>query len=358
MKPINILTFCPGPDDATSFYRGLGPLYEMQRCNYRLHNGEEFHLRIIEGNPHRLAWPQIAQADIVFIQRPHQPVLAEIAKLTLKMGRALWVDLDDDHLDVPTHNPHFKIYNDPDNVLAHRTILKLADTVSFSTEYLRKTYIARRDVTYEQCITIANALPFYLDALQLARDTADDFVHIVWRGSEKHSRDLARFLPALNRIATMQNVRLTFFGYRPEVENPRHTVQFIPHLRIGDITGYFQTLWDIAPDLLIVPLEFSQHNRCKSNIAMLEGHWAGAHVIGPAMEGWEKCDWNYATYDQFLVQVENYVHMRLSKQLNPRTPVRDSRLEYIDNIRAIVINKLYRESQLTRFPDEKLDEQK
>jgi hypothetical protein len=295
---------------------------------------------------HNLSWPQIAQADIVFIQRPHQPVLFEIANLAKQMGRALWVDLDDDHLDVPTHNPHFKLYNDPDNVQAHYEILKLADAVTFSTDHLRKLYIARRAVTQQQAMLVKNALPFYLNTMVPTEPKPTDMLHILWRGSEKHSRDLARFLPQLNAIAKMEGVRLTFFGYHPQVDNTRQTVQFIPHLRIGNITGYFQTLATLNPHLVIVPLEFSQHNQCKSNIAMLEAHWAGAHVIGPAMEEWKQCEYQYQTENDFLALVENYVHLWYTKKTPPVEYKRTVLLEDKNRLRALLIKKLDLESQM------------
>jgi hypothetical protein len=181
---INILAYTPGPKDPTSFYRGLLPLFEMQRT---------FHdYRIIEGDLMRTGWPLIAQADIVFLQRPHRPAYRQVAEIAKQMNIPLWVDLDDDHLNVPLHYDTARLYNDVDNRQAHIDIIKMADVITVSTEALRDVYRS-----YNPNVeVIANALPDFLFEWPLPERT-NKKTRVLWRGSDKHSFDLAMYLPRL-----------------------------------------------------------------------------------------------------------------------------------------------------------------
>jgi hypothetical protein len=344
-KIINILAFCPGPNDATSFYRGLGPLYELQNSGiinnieplasyFKQHefNVLTHNINIIQGNAHSFSWSQIAQADIVFIQRPHQPVLREVARLAKRLGKPLWVDLDDDHLDVPTHHRMYHVLTDFDNIEAHKDILNVADVVTFSTDHLLKTYFKRGLVHNVELVP--NALPEWLDNITKLPTKKSDF-RILWRGSETHSKDLAMYLPQLNQlIKNYPDIMFTFFGYVPAVNNAPN-VEYIPHTNTGDLVGYFTKLYQLQANLVIVPLEFNNFNRCKSNIAMLEAHWSGAHCIGPAMPEWENCYLNYL-FDSFTDSVTAYLN-----DSNREAPQPIQWLEKSNEVRQTIITKLY-----------------
>ena len=49
-----------------------------------------------------------------------------------------------------------------------------------------------------------------------------------------------------------------------------------------DIVIYMKTLFDLAPSCMHVPLADNLFNRCKSNIAWIEGSYAGATCVVPS----------------------------------------------------------------------------
>ncbi len=354
-KIINILAFTPSPGDATSFYRALGPLLELQRSGIvenlpdmaKAFKQDDFYvmkhnINIIQAEAHRFSWQLLAQADIVFMQRPHQPVMREVARLAKRMGRPLWVDLDDDHLDVPTHSKVYNIYTDLDNMQAHKDILNVADIVTFSTQYLLEKYVERGIVHNVELIN--NALPEWVNHI-VPTTKKEEGLHIVWRGSESHSRELAMYLPQLNHlIKTFPEARFTFFGYIPALEKADN-VKYIPHTRANDITEYFQTLANLHPDLVIVPLEFNSFNKCKSNIAMLEAHWAGASCIGPSTHEWRQCISKYTPDNSFYEAVFNFikrsvVDLKPIKWLTETNKIREQIILKLYNREYQVNNKL------------------
>lgn len=293
---ITILAYCPGPKDPTSFYRGMMPLMEIQN---------KFHgYRIVEGDLMRTSWHHIAQADVVFLQRPHSPALRQVAEIAKEMGRPIWVDLDDDHLNVPLHYDTSKLYNDLDNRQAHVDILALADILSVSTAQLVDNYR-----NYCQNIHhIPNALPDFLFDWQPEFNNTVKRPHILWRGSDKHSLDLAMFLPQINAIIE-SGADITFFGYRPEVKEADN-VHFVEHTSVGDMLGYFRKLANLQPDLVICPLASNDFNKCKSNNAMWEAFWIGADCIAPDLPEWKNPideTHNYKDADQFLQKVLRWI---------------------------------------------------
>lgn len=323
---INILTYTPGPKDPTSFYRGLLPLYELQRTH------REF--RIIEGDLMRLGWPQIAQADIVFIQRPHQPVYRHVAEIAKAMDKPLWVDLDDDHLNVPVYYDIHKLYNDVDNRQAHIDCVKMADVLTVSTQQLATNYShLNRNIE-----VIPNALPDFLFTWPLPKREPGP-VRILWRGSEKHSYDLAMYLPQLNEIIEMPGVEMIFFGYKPEVKEAAN-VKFVEHTPPGDILAYFRKLLELQPDIVIVPLTFTDFNKCKSNNAEEEGYWVTAHCVAPEMFEWRNAIASYSTPEGFVGSVRALIGLMTYDDRKNFLRNNANRLSTTNRLRFQVANNL------------------
>ncbi len=54
------------------------------------------------------------------------------------------------------------------------------------------------------------------------------------------------------------------------------------------IEDYMTFISDMNPDIMIVPLADNPFSRGRSNIAWLEGSYAGAEVLGPRWKEWEQ----------------------------------------------------------------------
>jgi hypothetical protein len=119
-------------------------------------------------------------------------------------------------------------------------------------------------------------------------------------------------------MITGQNIEMIFFGYKPEVvEAPN--VSFVEHTQVGDMLAYFKKLLELQPDIVIVPLQFSDFNKCKSNNAMQEAFWAGALCVAPDMPEWANADYVYKNPEIFLPAVRKCIENVSSLTVQPDT---------------------------------------
>ena len=87
----NLAVLCPSNTDATSFYRGIGPLAEIRR--------ERFNLALTFIND--VNWSTLKLCDAAFLQRPFTSNHLKIAELVKRNQLPLWIDFDDDLFSVP-----------------------------------------------------------------------------------------------------------------------------------------------------------------------------------------------------------------------------------------------------------------
>ena len=88
---------------------------------------------------------------------------------------------------------------------------------------------------------------------------------------------------------------ITFYGHCSDfIEQSMYEFTHIHWT--GSITGYYGSLSQRLNSVMVVPLLSNEFNRCKSNIAWIEGTFAGAAVLAPAFEEFAKVD-GIMTYD-------------------------------------------------------------
>jgi hypothetical protein len=125
MRKFKLLCVFPNIDDATSFYRGLGPLAELERSG-------EVEVVITQ----TFDWPAMIRVNGVFLQRPYKKVHVDIIRLAKSCGQKVWIDYDDDLFTVPMDNPSYFNYSRPEIKEAVKACIQLADKVTVSTKAL------------------------------------------------------------------------------------------------------------------------------------------------------------------------------------------------------------------------------
>ena len=118
--------------DACSFYRSAGIAKDLKK--------KGFDIDVAQIGATTLYWSDLLMYDVVMIQRPYTADLIPFIKQIKIMGIKLWLDYDDNLLDVPEDNPAYTRYmqqNVKDNIT---TVLKLADVVSVTTNALKVAY--------------------------------------------------------------------------------------------------------------------------------------------------------------------------------------------------------------------------
>ena len=273
---IRCIARIPQLNDAVSLYRGVGPLSELHR-----------QIDFTYATAYEFSWSTIAGFDLVYIVRPctnHDRGLVDMAK---KMQRPVWIDFDDDILDVPPSNLTHNFYSNEGVKANVRHILQTADVCTVSTEYLAKKLNPFRPVD-KPCVVVPNAFPDHLfnwDQKDVPRNNI-----ISWRGSRTHDRDLNQAHGFFDSIkAMLPHWKFVFLGepaYQVHDWFPANRRRVIPSM---DIIEYFHTFKALGSTFHVVPLEENDFNRAKSNIAWIEATWAGAATIAPYnMDEWQK----------------------------------------------------------------------
>lgn len=288
MRAKKVGIYCANPQDGTAWWRAISPFSHLDRAGYL--DGYQF--KVMREDGFRVESPFL---DLIVMQRPFKESHYEMVIEAHNRGIPVWVDYDDNVLDVPLANPAHQTYDSAKVKHQIAQIMTLADMITVTTEDLAKVYS-----TFGEVRVIPNAFD---ERLTPKRDVRLDTKTIAWRGSRTHDEDLLEYLPAIQRVAEKRpDWKWAFIG------KPYFMVQkYLPKAILWEPSYgalYWMLLRKISPELAIVPLTDNRFNRCKSNIAWLEFSYAGAATICPDWKAWEDAEIKYRTEEEFEATLE------------------------------------------------------
>lgn len=252
--------------DTCSFYRSAGVLKDLRRKT-------DHNITLMQMNQAPMNWSFLSQFDLVMHQRPFSKDSLNICGYLKQCGIKLWLDYDDNLFALNPENPAYALYNDPNIQNNIKEMLKLADIVSVPTEYLRQVYSEFNN----NIVIIPNA---FNDLLFTRPELKPRTNHVIWRGPEAHIFDLMNFSKEINQVTEeFPEWRFMFAGFSPWFLSNSNNKGNIPFL---DVVMYMKMLSEMAPSCMHVPLADNIFNRCKSNIAWIEGSYAGAVCVVPS----------------------------------------------------------------------------
>lgn len=278
----NILIVCPDRNDATAFYRASGISHDL--ANKSGHN-----IKVMGGGEAPITWQVLSEYEIIMMQRPFTPNGAELCKYAKGMNKKLWIDYDDNLFALNPENRAFLTYSNADTQQNIKVCLAAADVVTVPTEFLRQSYLPfNKDIR-----VIPNA---FNDDIFSRGELKPRAKKVLWRGPDTHIYDMMTYGKEINQISEeFADWEFLFMGFYPwftsETKNKGH-IQGL------DVISYYNRIRDEAPSAFHVLLHDDTFNRCRSNIAWIEGSWAGAVCVVP---GW----WNvpgalpYSTPDEY-----------------------------------------------------------
>lgn len=278
MTKFRLMVSCPNPKDATSFYRGIGPLSQLHK------NFDGLELTFCSEHN----WSTMALCDGIFMQRPYTNDQLGIIKMAKDNNKPVWVDYDDDLFNVPYSNPAYGVYSREDVKLTIAKCISHADVVTVSTPFLKRQLQQGEAPLNRNIYVIPNA---FNDYLLLGRRTAPPKQRaplIMWRGSPTHHKDLSDYGAQIINLAN-SNPKWTFHfqGDKPWFiyEKLNDNSIFSPPI---DPIQYFSAINQMKPQAMMVPLSDNVFNKSKSNIAWIEAVYAGAVAIAPDWEEWNR----------------------------------------------------------------------
>jgi hypothetical protein len=277
-----LLAVFPNIGDATSYWRGVGPLSKLYMDDWHIQFGAS-----------QVGWPDLIQYDALFVQRPADPVHVDLIQRAKSMGIPVWVDYDDNLYAVPVSNPAFQHYGRPEVQKTIAACVKMADLVTVSTKALQDCY--RTDA-----LVIPNAWNDYLFPLN---DLKKQQKTVMWRGSPTHDEDVLSWADDLVEMYDeFPEYKWVFFGgcNWQLLERLKDSSRRVQMLSGTDPISYVKALEKIRPEWVIVPLKDNLFNQGKSNIAWLEATYAGAACLAPEWAEWNK--FGVATYRESMYQ--------------------------------------------------------
>lgn len=314
--------------DATSLYRAVGPLSRLKRT--------EPDIAVFSTNQYD--WASIAlTADVMFMQRPFSKDHVRLMEMVKNQNIPVIVDYDDDLFSVPSSNPTHYIYGKEETKKNVFQCLSMCDQVWVSTQHLKRK-IESLNIKAEVMV-VPNALNFKMFSKgYVLRDEPQNGL-VMWRGSKTHDADILKFLPQITALVEKhQKYVFHFQGGMPWfLERSLSKFKNVTTGNGVDPIEYFDMLTKLRPSLFIVPLEDTEFNRAKSNIAWIEGTYAGAATLCPNWEEWNKKGaLNYDSEQDFFTKADEF----LSKETDPRQLNERSWNEVIANYELDRVNKL------------------
>jgi len=259
---------------SSSFYRAHGIFNDL--CQ------QMKDLQIIDMAGKGYTWADILQADAVYLHSPYSDEHSNLILYLKEMNKPVWVDYDDDLFHVPDDNPMWFLYSNLRTQENIKTIIQLANQVSVSTASLANVIQKLNKNTW----VIPNA--YNNEILNFRREPKRNQV-VVWRGSNTHEVDLMVYADAIAEITNKADTwKWVYLGYHPwfiraAVTNPFERMVSLP---ITDPIWYYKKLRDLNASCMQVPLADNIFNHCKSNIAWIEGTYAGCVCLVPEWEEW------------------------------------------------------------------------
>jgi 2-polyprenyl-3-methyl-5-hydroxy-6-metoxy-1,4-benzoquinol methylase len=263
MKKPRILVNAANGCDGTSFYRAIGPYSKISSIEM-----------VVPRDKMEIGWHTIADIDVVVYQRPANQMDVVQLEMIKSCRKPIIVDYDDWYECNPD-NPAYEFYSQDDKQACIKACVNIADIVTVSTQALKDNLLSvcpNADIR-----VVPNAIDetmFDLTPTAIERNKT-----ILMRGASGHSKDWELYKDGILQILRdFPDYTLSVFGFHPTwlKEVPEHQLRL--H-QFQDIPQYFEHLMELRPEIMIVPLEDNNFNRCKSAIALFEGVAAGAVVL-------------------------------------------------------------------------------
>lgn len=271
-----VLIYSPSPLDGVSFYRQWGPLSQLPRdqvqCTSFSNRAEEL-----------THWTWFLNYDIAQVNRPHRPVDVIFVEHCKKFGLPVWLDYDDDLLNITPDNPVFETFRGSQARECIQKVIQLADVISTSSLKLQRD-LSRMN-PHAKVWHIPNGID---DRLLRYRKPFGKRNRAAWRGSPSHLLDLFEFSQGITSgLRKMRQGECLFFGINPYMVERPEGIEFQYHPGVN-LIDFIQGLTDWNAAYQFVPLKNTLFNQAKSHLAWLDATLAGSVCLCPDGEEWPK----------------------------------------------------------------------
>lgn len=325
---MNVLAMFPEGPIIARYYRVDGTLLHLR------HLDPTINIQYWYG---RELWTSILNSDVVFLMRLFSQEHTDILQECIAMNVPTWYDIDDDLFNVNWDSPAYDTYQRKDVRQNVESLLRSCSVVTVSTAHLKARFDAFRPAN-SPCMVIPNALDNYVFSDVDIYPYATPVTEIMWRGGATHLNDLEDFSMAFIKFAheAPSQWRIHFLGYKP-INIMRHIAnkcRFTPY--DFKFYRYLRMLrYSHRPFAMVVPLSNTPFNLAKSNIAALEGIYAGAVIIVPNFP-----EWNIFPGALIYSSVEECSDMMLQVTRMSETERKERWLKNLSVVKELYLSKI------------------
>jgi hypothetical protein len=223
-------------------------------------------------------WHNFIDTDTVMLERPMGMHWDVALKLIKDFGVKLWVDYDDDLINIPPYHEQTKLYHSPENINSHKLICGAADVVTVSTEKLKDIYGLFNNNVH----VVPNAFNDYNFKLNAEPSKNKK---IFWRGGPSQHEDMLTVIDEILKLSDLYpEWEWYFLG-----ESSKYLTRGIKNAfykKTLPLIEYFTMLKETNPAIVIKPLQDNDFNQAKSNITWIEATYCGAVTVAPSFKAW------------------------------------------------------------------------
>ena len=269
-----------------AFWRSTGPFMTLK---------EVCDIRVEWGNKSHITWADMADADIVYMHRPQSEIDVNLFLMAKDFGKPVWTDWDDNLFDIPWDNDTHTTYFDKTTRNRMKSMIAKSDHISVSTVTMRNAWVEQMKMFLQEMPSAEPYLKNFDQRISIIpngmnprwfkwRNTKDraQKIRVLWRGSPHHKLDIEHVQGHVIKVINANpDVEFWMVGFRPWriMQESKHAN--VIHAGAQMVNYYFKFLNKIRPDIQWTTLYDNNFNRCKSNIAQIEGAMAGAVSICP-----------------------------------------------------------------------------
>lgn len=227
------------------------------------------------------SWKQVADSDVIFVHRPVKESDFGLIELAKKAGKKIWLDIDDDYLNVPNDHSAFSYYQKPEIRENIEKATELSDVITVSNNNLRDKH------TEKTFLTACSYSGEYLKKLN--QKFPKKQLRVCWRGSQTHRKSLLEYGPQIVSLSIKNpEWEWYFLGDSPWMfSNEMKAKKIVVNPDWLDTDTMLNYIQAISPAIQIMPLTDNHFTRSRSNMAWMDGLTGGAVTIAPNWEHWK-----------------------------------------------------------------------
>lgn len=263
------LLICDNDPGAGTWYRGVAAI----EC-FRKQYSKEFSTAVKRNGVNE---DDLHQSDGLFYFRPCYIPDAAILETATQLGIKTCFDWDDSMLDIPYSHPDYPTWSNEALLDSWTNCMRKSSIVTTTTMALVDKY---KVITGKNNVfLVPNAINDQIFPCATKPKMGMVPRMVIWRGGKTHSDDLISFKEVFRQLQ-LDGVRIIFFGsVHPYVV--REVLidgmwGYVPG--VSPVSQYWKMLAEINAPVHVIPLVENEFNRCKSNLAWIEGSYIGGSV--------------------------------------------------------------------------------